>query len=230
MLMAPAFVWPEVLWLRPGGGGPGGTGQVAGGAAATAGLQGDDSTIFVGRGGFAQSPNAVARVTGAQGGNTGSASASSAGTLSTFATKPLLQNASGSGANGQGGVQNSVVSNPAVLNWVTQGGQGAGFSAGWLDGAGASLQAIPSNAWSDYDPDTAIVGGAPGGGNGDNGYADWRRFKFFGGAGGGNNMAGKGGDGGNGGPGSGGGGGGAGLNTGGNGGRGGDGLIIPFWW
>jgi len=241
----PAILLPSVLFIKPGFGGLGGTGQVQGGAAATDGAAGRASYVSI-------RPNTTNQnCVAVSGGNStstgklasGATNGAASGTtiVSTASIHPLAslgilaQSAAGqtSGAGGTTGSGGNIT--PMTTgNIVSSGSGGGGVNAGTTTAAGGQIlnSGFLGNAFS---------GGAAGGGRGRDGYDFTGNlgdmdlpFVTTGGTGGGSNTSTlTGGAGGNGGPGSGGGGGG-GTNgagsVGGAGGNGGPGFVVISWF
>ncbi len=246
-IIYPAHMIPDTLYVCPGSGGRGGTGQVQGGAAATAGVIGGVSAV-------ARAPTltdfgqifclAAAGPIGnfGSGATEGAASAVSVG----YVNSGLLLHVLGSATAQQGGVAGSAggASGGAGGNqgtWLsaltrmsgTAGAGGGGVNAGTTTTAGGT-QPI-SGGLNTY---PLLAGGIAGGGAGTNGDSYYGTTNYVRGArggsgGGGNTSTLTGGRGGDGGPGCGGGGGGGtngAASVGGAGGNGGVGVCIITCW
>jgi hypothetical protein len=235
-VLMPAFVIPDLLYVRPAPGG-------AGGAAAGNGTSGNTVSTFVSMApdaGF--NANHVAVATGGTGG-TATGTAGSAGTGN--ATKGMgawgLDTFDAGQAGGAGGANTGAVGTniaPPSL-FITGGAGGAGSGTGNNVFAGGDISsASPATGiatWRTLSGGAAGVSGTTAGGNGQAGINCGRDISqmmsrgmpllFSGGSGGGSGGASNGGAGGPGAWGCGGGGGGAGA-VGGVGGRGGDGFVI----
>lgn len=247
-----AHAIPDTLYVRPGKGGSGGTGQINGGAAATAGIQGGYSHVALSPATTSET-SFVDLILGfpGSGGNAGGATAGTAGavfptltvshvqyiSMSTFVTLPGTLGSNGTTASNANTVSAIISTNPATC---------AGAGGGGVDNS--VPPATPYNGGNIIIPkfilgetDYIISGGLGGslGGSGLDGYGfneillnnmdvigNIKPFFTTGGSGGGGSSGtgNPGGKGGNGGLGSGGGGGGGTVGGSGSaGGRGGDG-------
>lgn len=212
-ILMPAFMVPDILYVRPGVGGIGGS--IAGGITATAG-----ETSYV-----SMFPNTTTSnlILSANGGGAGTATTGGGGGASATLTPAIVGVSLIYTNNGLTGRLPAIGSNLAGSNAFLTEGSLTTAGAGGGNGTGAGGNVTDSNGLSF----TSILGGAGSGGNGNPGFKMGSLisggFKqsamiFSGGSGGG-------GSGGNGGAGSYGGGGGGGGN-GGRGGNGGDAFIL----
>ena len=243
--IVPAIIIPSVLYIQPGSGGTGGTGQVQGGAAATNGAVGTQSIVSI-------RPNSTTKNTLvisagattsfgklASGASNGAASGTTAS--ATLALMPLSTlgfvsftgpgTTSGAGGTTSSGSSSSFTTNGNIVG--SGGGGGAVNSANTTSTGGAVATGglfLPT-----------LSGGLSAGGRGKDGWNFMENkgdqdlpFMSTGGTGGGSNASTlTGGAGGNGGPGSGGGGGGGTNGTAsvaGAGGNGGPGFVIISWF
>jgi hypothetical protein len=226
-LTIPAIFVPDMLHIQLGVGG-------AGGAANSAGAQGQDTVVGI-------HPllsvltnilvvHATADATGGGGGgNDSEGAAGGAGTAATISLMPLAGAGVVTFNAGQGGSTGGVrdVGGTALAIPVTGATCTGGTGGGGIESAnqaGGAFTAITESLLSDNRP---IVGGA--GVAGRDGRTLWKPFFNFGGTGGGSVNASAGTNGGIGSYGCGGGGGGGGT-TGGTGGQGGGGLVIITSW
>jgi hypothetical protein len=229
-LLMPAFMVPDVLYLRPGNGG-------SGGGAGGSGIAG--TVQYLARTPSTNNQDWFLGISGAGGGNPGTGAAGgTAGTAAaTTTTRALagiaITSVMGGQAGAAGGAQTgaaggSITTPSTALSPCTGGAGGGGTPIANTNFAGGAITGLG--------PWPTIPGGLAAGGAGNYGFrhnvqlieSAFRSFPFLtsGGSGGGTNgAAGTGGRGGDGGWGSGGGGGGAGV-TGGAGGKGGDGFFI----
>jgi hypothetical protein len=239
-MLIPAMFLPEVLFMRPGAGSPGGLADAVGITSGGSYIWLDPAGTANPLGGILAGVS-VAVGNGGLTGGFGTATAGGAGGLTNSASSLMLtQFGINSGGNGGGGTAGGAHTGAAgaagfpAYNISMGGTGGAGCTT--TDFAGGN-QGPTINA---YGRGTA-PGGTGGGGNGVDGigthmHLDVNQFRrertnmmWTGGTGGGSNNLGTGGKGGKGGIGQGGGGGGAGL-IGGQGGDGGDGFIFVAAW
>lgn len=246
-VILPAFLIPRTFYLQPGCGGYGGTGQVQGGAAATAGKSGFISFVHSvepkgNNTNVLCSANAGSGATAASGstpGTGGTAAIITPNSLAVLACMGFgfntiggIVGANGGSTGGAGGTISTWLTSGNI--WNVGGAGGGGVNAGTTTSAGGDVTGTA------YAP--TISGGLAGGGRGgDNifqniSYADLGDLPQItgpGSGGGGNTSAGTGGAGGHAGMGCGGGGGGGTNGTssvGGAGGNGGPGCIIIACW
>lgn len=218
-LYGPALAFPESMFIRVGGGGPGGIGN--NGAGVAGGVTYVQATpVFSGI-------SRIVQAAGAPGGGIGVA-VGSAPTQS-LGTRPFVVGSGLGGSTGTAGAQAAGASAGQIANSLSNGAAGGGLSAvtgSWTTGGNQAGQGANASLWFE----DILFGGQTEGAAGSHGWADWRGFRFKGGCGGASSGVGMGGVGGDGAIGCGGGGGGAGAVSGGYGGRGGDGLVRIFWW
>lgn len=226
LLHGPAALFPDLLYLRVGGGGPGGVGSNAVGLGAN-GTDGGLSLVSLAPSNDTGNTTGgtIMNIGGGRSGKSGGGSGLSANSFGSFLLLPAptatLGQTAGAGGTGAG-------TNAGLPAWpLGQGAPGGGTiaTAGTFNPGGSCLGAPAADPSKIAD----VIGGQTDGADGGHGHGDWRHMKWRGGAGGASSALGKGGNGGDGAMSCGGGGGGAGV-TGGNGGRGGDGLIRIFWW
>jgi hypothetical protein len=233
--MVPAWVFPDVIYVRPGKGGNGG-------AAATDGVSGTTTYVAVAPDTGAVAFSLVQVAGGSNGAAVGTAgSAGSAATAAAFASFAVFVGMAGQ-AGTAGGANTGAVGtslNPSSTIILSGGAGGAGSSTGNTVFAGGAINsnqpATGISLWSGIPAGAAGVSGSQAGGNGNPGQNHGvpilqmlsrnQPMLFSGGSGGGSGGASNGGNGGPGAWGCGGGGGGAGA-TGGAGGKGGDGFVI----
>lgn len=218
----PANILPDTLYVQPGPGGIGGTGQ----SIAVYGASGAGNRSFVSIVASATTAINIVCTSGATA--AGSVTTSTGGTAEQIITGTsnagLLSLGTFSGTAGQAGATNGGVGavNITPLGSIITSGGGTGGSSG---GAGENGGSINSTTVSPI-----ISGGTSSTLNGGSGIVSWKPFFGLGGAGGYGVVASgaNGGKGGDGAYGCGGGGGGNGISAGigGNGGNGGDGLVI----
>jgi hypothetical protein len=233
-ILMPAFLLPDIIHVRPGMGGAGGSAASNGSVGvatyvATQPVTSNNGLILSANGG---NLGAAAGTAGASPGAGGGGASGTGGVTS----------GNGGNAGGAGGANTGAVGTGPQFNATIVTGGGGGGSSGTGDnvfaGGGWGMFTAPNQGPALY---PAIPGGSAGvsgttvGGNGRNGFGHGAPLKEFfsrhggllstGGSGGGSGGASNGGSGGNGGAASGGGGGGAGA-VGGAGGRGGDGFVI----
>lgn len=243
---------PSTIWCSPATSSPPGTGQVQGGAAATAGSNGFHSYVTICPQSTTGSEIIITSGTSnANGGGAASANtagiAGTAGTAST-ATSANLMNAgvwtSLAGMAGTIGGTGTTPSSGGTAQWGSSPGNpfcsggagGGGVNAGTTVAAGGTCNGLPTQ--SKTGSSLTFTPASSAGTNGIDGLGwgqvFWLPYTSMGGTGGtGNTSAGTGGQGGGGGVGSGGGGGGASNGTsshGGAGGTGGPGAIIIVCW
>ena len=230
----PAFLFPDILYMRVPKGGNGGAAGLIGSGGAGYALASHPS--------FATSTEIIDGTnSSSSAGGPGTATAAGSGGASTsfgirYHAAIMFVSGNNSQAGANGGIQTGAVGSNITpfgvgsLGNVFGGAGGAGVGTANTNSAGGLIVAAT--------PYPSIAGGVAGGGDGNPGFSIFPRLsgpvQLFpassGGSGGGSNgAAGTGGKGGDGGWGSGGGGGGAGV-IGGAGGKGGDGFIIIGSW
>ncbi len=226
-MIIPAFMVPDMLYIRTGVAGIGGLPSAAGGTGGISYvclapvtnnqgniylISGDITTLGGGRAGSATA--------GGAGGTVSPVPVATDGPYITSGTwQGILSQVGGIGGDDSGAVGTTIAALTGLF--VSSGAGGAGVSATNTDFAGGAITGsglVPT-----------IAGGLAGGGHGAGGITLMKPFVSTGGAGGGSFGLGTGGNGGHAGVGSGGGGGGGGV-TGGSGGNGGPGLITIMSW
>lgn len=150
-LIVPAYVLPDVLYIQCGNGVLGGTGQVQGGAAATAGQNGNKSFISIAPGSSTAanlilvSGNAAPTGGAAASGATAGTAAGAAGSTAGFTQCNLcslgifIANAGVAGGNGGAAAAGTSITIMATNPWCTGGAGGGGTNAGTTTNRGGNI-------------------------------------------------------------------------------------------